>query len=429
MALAGIGGAFAFANAKHIPSLVSRVKTSVVSILQASRAGDLASVKEVSAEEEAKLQTADKDENPITAVRPALAVESRIPAAPTPTETDAAPTPLFVPPVFSNNPVVTPSVPVSAEPNLLPRFSYGEPVRSAASAADTISPTVYETQFILTDFVSSSPRTACTDGSQTTLPATSVLLRDMSALFAQLADTPCTWFSATGSISSVIASLNSDFDGLSFVSRARATDGAGNTSDWTYSESITLEFEGETQSPSGGVVISEIAWMGTAASPNDEWLELFNTGAASTSLTQWQLVWGAFNTTTGRYERAIDLSGLTIGPYQTLVLERTNDTTISDRLADKIYTGALGNGGEHLRLLNNSGVAVDEVNALAGWFAGSNSAKETMSRRDFFSSGNLPASWCTFLSCPSDGLFATPQSGRDANNNPLNGSPARPRVE
>jgi hypothetical protein len=40
------------------------------------------------------------------------------------------------------------------------------------------------------------------------------------------------------------------------------------------------------QSP-GPVVISEIAWMGTSTSANDEWIELYNNSASPVSLSGW----------------------------------------------------------------------------------------------------------------------------------------------
>ena len=40
----------------------------------------------------------------------------------------------------------------------------------------------------------------------------------------------------------------------------------------------------------GDVVINEIAWGGTAASPSDEWIELYNTTDQAIALTGWSLV-------------------------------------------------------------------------------------------------------------------------------------------
>jgi hypothetical protein len=38
------------------------------------------------------------------------------------------------------------------------------------------------------------------------------------------------------------------------------------------------------------VVISEIAWMGTTNSANDEWIELFNNTSSDVDLAGWQLI-------------------------------------------------------------------------------------------------------------------------------------------
>ena len=40
-------------------------------------------------------------------------------------------------------------------------------------------------------------------------------------------------------------------------------------------------------SVSAAVLINEIAWMGTAVAPQDEWLELKNDGVENADLTGW----------------------------------------------------------------------------------------------------------------------------------------------
>ncbi len=40
------------------------------------------------------------------------------------------------------------------------------------------------------------------------------------------------------------------------------------------------------------LVISEVAWAGTAASSNDEWIELHNQGDEAVDLVGWQLAFG-----------------------------------------------------------------------------------------------------------------------------------------
>ncbi len=122
------------------------------------------------------------------------------------------------------------------------------------------------------------------------------------------------------------------------------------------------------------IIINEIAWMGTAVSANDEWLELYNPTGADIDLTGWTLM-----AVDGSPE--INLAGtIQAGGY--FLLERTDDDTIPNTTADLIYTGALANSGEHLKLADTSGILIDEINALteSGWPAGDNSTKQTMEK-------------------------------------------------
>jgi len=123
---------------------------------------------------------------------------------------------------------------------------------------------------------------------------------------------------------------------------------------------------------SGKVIINEVAWAGTAASPNDEWIELANTSDQAVDLTGWTLL------VDGRVIHLGEVAGSTaevrrstIEPGGYLLLERTDDTTVSDIEADIIYTGALSNGGEDLLLIDAEGVTADEILAAeSGWPAG-----------------------------------------------------------
>lgn len=78
----------------------------------------------------------------------------------------------------------------------------------------------------------------------------------------------------------------------------------------------------------GSVIISEVAWGGTAASTADEWIELHNPTTQTISLAGWTLQGTTIN---------IALSG-DIPAEGFFLLERTDDTTISDMPADQIYT-------------------------------------------------------------------------------------------
>lgn len=120
------------------------------------------------------------------------------------------------------------------------------------------------------------------------------------------------------------------------------------------------------------VVINEIAWMGTAVSTADEWMELVNDGPAAVDLTGWRL-----EATDG--VPAIALSGsMSAGSF--FLLERTDDGTVPGITANLIYTGALSNSGETLILKDASGAAVETVDASGGWPAGDNATKDTMQR-------------------------------------------------
>lgn len=124
----------------------------------------------------------------------------------------------------------------------------------------------------------------------------------------------------------------------------------------------------------GGVSISEIAWMGTTNSANDEWIELVNTSASSVSLEGWTL-------SAEDGSPKIILSG-TIAGSGYFLLERTQDGVVAGVPADGIYTGALSNSGEVLVLRDANGSEVDRVSALEGWPAGDNTTKDTMQRVD-----------------------------------------------
>jgi hypothetical protein len=120
------------------------------------------------------------------------------------------------------------------------------------------------------------------------------------------------------------------------------------------------------------VEISEIAWMGTADSSTNEWVELHAT--SSVDLTGWTL-----ETKDGGL--TITLSGSIVsGGYY--LIERTDDTTVPGIAGDLVvpFGSGLANSGEILILKDASGSIVDEVDASGDWPAGDNTTKETMQK-------------------------------------------------
>jgi len=163
----------------------------------------------------------------------------------------------------------------------------------------------------------------------------------------------------------------------------------------------------------GDVVINEIAWMGTAASTTDEWIELHNNTDQDIDLTDWTLIatYGTLN---------ITLSGI-ISAHGYFLLERTDDTAVNDIPAD--WTGSFGTGllnnGDVLTLNDELTNVIDTANGDDGpWPAGSNissTKRYTMERINPLLS-DTDANWAT-----NDPVIA--RSGLDANSDPINGTP------
>ncbi|MBI4427029.1 MAG: lamin tail domain-containing protein [Candidatus Magasanikbacteria bacterium] len=148
--------------------------------------------------------------------------------------------------------------------------------------------------------------------------------------------------------------------------------------------------------PPPTVVINEIAWAGTASSKaNDEWVELYSNATSTIDLTGWKILVG---------DKEIKLSGaISVGGYY--LLERTKDKTVTDITADNIFTlaGGLNNSGARLRLINNIGDVVDEVDSSAGWFAGDSIKYRSMARKSATASGNDPNNWFSSQGLPAKG--------------------------
>lgn len=140
-----------------------------------------------------------------------------------------------------------------------------------------------------------------------------------------------------------------------------------------------------SETKASNVVINEIAWMGTKSSYGDEWIELYNNTDNDVNLKGWKII------SSDKFLN-IPLEG-TIPKKGFFLLERSDDLTIPEIKADLIYKGSLNNKGKHLILLNNNGEIEDEINCASGWFAGNNTTKQTMERKDPSQKGNDPTNW------------------------------------
>jgi uncharacterized repeat protein (TIGR01451 family) len=170
--------------------------------------------------------------------------------------------------------------------------------------------------------------------------------------------------------------------------------------------------------PAKSVIISEVAWMGTAASPADEWIELYNNTTKPIDLKNWKL-----RTTTG----VIVLSG-TILPNDFFLLESTNDDTVKGIKADLIYLQIkLLNNDEKLTLYDPYNNMVDTANSDKGkWPAGDMATFGSMERAGYILD-DVDSSWFTHIA------GVNPRCGHDANwngvdpqANRINGTPKCP---
>jgi len=164
--------------------------------------------------------------------------------------------------------------------------------------------------------------------------------------------------------------------------------------------------------PAMTVIINEVAWMGTLYNTNDEWIELYNPGLTTITLTGWVLK--AQDGTP-----SITLAGdIPAGGY--FLLEHTTDSVISDIVANQVYTGNnLVNGppGETLQLFDGAGPTanlIDTANVAAlAWPAGNNTTKCSMERLGVLEDYSL--AWIT-----NSGVTI---NGHDGANPPLGGNP------
>jgi hypothetical protein len=217
----------------------------------------------------------------------------------------------------------------------------------------------------------------------------------------------------------------------------------------------------------GKVIISEVAWAGSAADAEDEWIELRNLGTAAVDLTGWTLQWRRTRPVAPEDSiwKVVELSGIlaassvsacdaetedetpgvlvsTNDPSGLLwqisydpnpetrgyfVLERTHEEAVSDVASDVLYDAtrspmlALSDLGEVIMLVNDRGDVVDTANASNigsdEWAAGSRSTFGSMERVDPLGP-DLAENWSTNM-----GVVTR---GEDAQKHPLRATPGAP---
>ncbi|PWH18420.1 MAG: hypothetical protein DDG60_00575 [Anaerolineae bacterium] len=236
--------------------------------------------------------------------------------------------------------------------------------------------------------------------------------RSMERSVPYQADTDSTWVSFDGTPTAL------DRIGNPINGSPGNANSPGATSTPTYTPSPTLTTTvtpTRTITPTPGasmlIIINEIAWAGTAANANHEWIELYNPGTTPVNLAGWRLV-ATDNSIT------VNLSG-TIAAGGYFLLERSTDDTVSSIPADQIYSGALSNDGRALQLLSASNQVVDTANSNGGpWPAGNASPSYCSMERRANGGITMPDSDFSWIS--NTGVL---KNGKDAAGNDICGTP------
>ncbi len=171
------------------------------------------------------------------------------------------------------------------------------------------------------------------------------------------------------------------------------------------------------------VVINEIAWMGTAASTYDEWLELYNTTTSPIDIGNWS-IYGADTGVCLNFSAADGATTTTVPAHGYLIYANHEDD-VRDSSGTNIVdiwdaTIGMNNSSPGQLILYDApdcgGNAIDTVNQSTGdWFAGDSVSKRTMERKNPTALGTDTDNWAA-----NDGVT---RNGQDANDDPLNGTP------
>jgi|GEM_PF-2213806 hypothetical protein len=186
--------------------------------------------------------------------------------------------------------------------------------------------------------------------------------------------------------------------------RARATDSDGNVGDWS-------ELHLNLANP---IVINEVAFAGTNADSNDQWIELYNKSDRDVDVTGWKIVFGS----SGQPATPLSLKGTIIAKGY-FILERNDDSVLTNVLADQLFTDLIGKNYLELRSKNNR--YVDEFYVPASGLDGSsfmaNGNRASQERISPFSFGSAAKNWKI-----NNGKV---QNGNDRNGNSIYGTPGQ----
>jgi len=141
------------------------------------------------------------------------------------------------------------------------------------------------------------------------------------------------------------------------------------------------------------LIFSEIAWMGTQEDSGSEWIELKNISDHSVNVRDYWVI-------DQKEQIKIQLPDRVVPPGGFYLLERGDDA-VPFILADAVYTGALSNSNEGLRLFDSWCLLLDQAMAEPNWPAGNSGERRSMER-----GSNLE--WYTYSGSSARDIFGTP---------------------
>jgi len=163
------------------------------------------------------------------------------------------------------------------------------------------------------------------------------------------------------------------------------------------------------------LVISEVAWAGTAADASHQWIELYNGADRPVDLEGCELAL-VVPSGDGVTEITVELHGLIpVGGF--FLLEQGTDEAVSDIEADQVYQGVFSAAGGAVLLLGPDGTTLDTANQGGGpWCAGLRAGVVAVSmERVDLSQSDVQENWTS-----NDTVH---RNGVDADGQPINGTP------
>ena len=158
---------------------------------------------------------------------------------------------------------------------------------------------------------------------------------------------------------------------MKIVSLPRAIEDRGDFKLTPFKECSFYEADGGLENPP--IIFNEIAWMGAQTGYSHEWIELKNLSGKTIDMSGWQIL-----NENEKIKFAFPQQAFFKNNF--IILARASADEVLNLGADFIFTGAIRNSNEGLRLFDNNCNLIDKASGAPSWPAGDNKSKQTMAR-------------------------------------------------